>query len=91
MRMPLWHRICLTAPQQNDEGNYTMIELVMTVCIVTQPATCRDQRMLFDASSTPMQCMMAAQPTIAQWGTEHPRWFVQRWKCQYPRKGAKDI
>lgn len=70
-----------------------MIELVMTVCIVAQPATCRDQRVLLDPDSgaTPMQCMMSAQPTIAQWGSEHPNWFVQRWKCQYPRKGDKDI
>jgi hypothetical protein len=68
-----------------------MIELVMTVCIVAQPAACRDQRLLLDAESTPFQCMMNAQPTIAQWGAEHPSWFVQRWKCQYPRKGDKDI
>ncbi|MGO9545543.1 MAG: hypothetical protein ACLPPF_12220 [Rhodomicrobium sp.] len=68
-----------------------MIELVMTVCIVAQPATCRDQRVLFDEDTTPMQCMMTAQPTIAQWGTEHPKWFVQRWKCRAPRKDDKDI
>jgi hypothetical protein len=68
-----------------------MIELVITACIVAQPATCRDQKVLLDASTTPFQCMMNAQPAIAQWGTEHPKWFVQRWKCQYPRKGEKDI
>ncbi len=68
-----------------------MIELVLTVCIVTQPETCRDQRLLFDTGATPMQCMMNAQPTVAQWGSEHPKWFVQRWKCQFPRKGDKDI
>ncbi len=68
-----------------------MIELVMTVCIVAQPATCRDQKVLLDATNTPFQCMMNAQPTIAQWGTEHPKWFVQRWKCQMPRKGEKEI
>lgn len=68
-----------------------MIELVITACIVAHPATCRDQRLLLDADTTPIQCMMNAQPTIAQWGTEHPDLFVQRWKCQYPRKGDKDI
>lgn len=68
-----------------------MIELVLTVCIITQPSTCRDQRMLIEANATPQQCMMNAQPTIAQWGSEHPEWFVQRWKCQLPRKGDKDI
>ncbi|MGA7325817.1 MAG: hypothetical protein WBX25_15340 [Rhodomicrobium sp.] len=68
-----------------------MIEIVMTVCIVAQPATCRDQRVLFDENTTPWQCMKNAQSYIAQWGSEHPTWFVQRWKCQYPRKGDKDI
>ena len=74
-----------------NEGNHRMIELVITACIVAQPATCRDQHVLSDANVTPMQCLMTAQPTIAQWGAEHPRWFVQRWKCQYPRKGDKEI
>jgi hypothetical protein len=68
-----------------------MIELVITACIVAQPATCRDQRVLIEAEATPMQCMMGAQPMIANWKAQHPEWFVQRWKCQYPKKGEKDI
>jgi hypothetical protein len=68
-----------------------MIELVMTVCITAQPSTCRDQRVLFEENATPQQCMMNARGAVAQWGTEHPNWFVQRWKCQVPRKDAKDI
>jgi hypothetical protein len=68
-----------------------MIELVITACIVATPDTCRDQRVLIEASATPQQCMMNAMPTIAQWGSQHPKWFVQKWKCQYPKKGAKDI
>ena len=67
-----------------------MIELVLTVCAMAEPATCRDQRVQFEADLTPLQCMMNAQPTIARWGTEHPRWFVQRWKCRYPKKGEKE-
>jgi hypothetical protein len=68
-----------------------MIELVMTVCIVAQPAACRDQHMLLDNDGTPMQCMLKAPPVIAQWGAEHPQWYVQRWKCQYPGRGGKEI
>ncbi len=68
-----------------------MIELLMTVCVIAQPAICRDQHMLLDSDVTPVQCMMNVQPTIARWGSEHPQWFVQRWKCQYPREGNKDI
>jgi hypothetical protein len=68
-----------------------MIELVMTVCIIAQPAACRDQHMLLDADGSPMQCMISAAPTIAQWGTEHPQWFIRRWKCQYSGEGGKEI
>jgi hypothetical protein len=68
-----------------------MIELVITACIVAQPESCQDQRVLLDQDTSAWQCVMNAQPTIAQWGAEHPKWFVQSWKCQLPKKGAKDI
>jgi hypothetical protein len=68
-----------------------MIELVLTVCVLANPNECRDQRLLFESDKSLMQCMMSAPPFIAQWGDKHPEWFVQRWKCQYPGKGEKDI
>jgi hypothetical protein len=73
------------------KGAFFMIELVLTVCVLAQPATCRDQRLLFDSDHTLLQCMMSAPPFIAQWGEQHPQWFVQRWQCRYPRKDEKDI
>jgi hypothetical protein len=66
-----------------------MMELILTVCAVAHPGTCVDQHMLFDQDSTPKQCMMSAPPYLAHWGEEHRQWFIQRWKCQYP-KGEKD-
>ncbi len=66
-----------------------MIELVLTVCALAQPTACRDQHLLFESDNTPRQCMTIAPPFIAQWGEEHPEWFVQRWRCQYP-KAEKD-
>jgi hypothetical protein len=78
---------CLT----EIKGHFAMIELVLTVCVLTQPATCRNQRLLFDSDRTLMQCMMSAPPFIAQWGEQHPQWFVQRWQCRYPTKSEKDI
>ena len=67
-----------------------MIELVLTVCALAQPNTCVDEHMLFDSDNTLRQCMMSAPPFIAKWGTEHPEWTVQRWKCQYPKRDEKD-
>ncbi len=67
-----------------------MIELVLTVCALAQPSTCMDQHLLFDSENTPRLCMMAAPPFIAKWVSEHPDWIIQRWKCQYPKKGDKE-
>jgi hypothetical protein len=27
---------------------------------------------------------MAAQPYIAQWVGEHPKWTAVKWRCEYP-------
>jgi len=29
------------------------------------------------------QCVMNAQPYIAQWINEHPKWVAVRWRCGY--------
>ncbi len=62
-----------------------MIELVLTVCAVAQPNLCLDQHLLFNSDNTPRQCMMSAPPFVARWADQHREWFVQRWKCQYPK------
>jgi hypothetical protein len=68
-----------------------MIELVLTVCAIAQPATCIDKHVVFDSDNTPRQCTMAAPPFIARWVSEHPEWIVQRWKCQVPKSGERDL
>jgi hypothetical protein len=68
-----------------------MIELILTVCAIAQPATCIDKHVVFDSGNSPRQCTMAAQPFIARWVSEHPEWIVQRWKCQVPKSGERDL
>lgn len=61
-----------------------MLELVMAVCIVGDPAHCKDVSLTFtDDETTPIQCMMGtgAQSEIARWLEAHPKWEVKRWKC----------
>jgi hypothetical protein len=62
-----------------------MIELVLTVCALAHPESCREEHLLFDSDNTPRQCMMMAPPFIAKWGDQHREWIIQRWKCQYPK------
>jgi hypothetical protein len=64
-----------------------MIHLILTVCALSAPADCVEQRLSFFADESLMQCMMRAQPTIAQWVEEHPQRRVARWRCAYPDSG----
>ena len=60
------------------------IDLIITVCAVLSPATCEERHLVFSSDVSPRQCVMAAQPYIAQWVGEHPKWTAVRWRCEYP-------
>lgn len=61
----------------------TIVDLVLSVCLVGQPAICEDRHLSFQSSGSLSSCMFRAQPTIAQWAGEHPRWAVKRWHCEW--------
>jgi len=67
-----------------------MIEIVLTVCAVSQPSMCEDKHLQFAAESSLRQCVMTAQPYIAQWIGAHPEWTAVRWRCEYPGKREKE-
>ena len=78
-------------PQSLEEGRgglledrWAMIELILTVCALTAPSQCDEQRLQFSSQESLMQCMMQAPPYIAQWSDEHPAERVTRWRCAYP-------
>src|SRR5262249_32440669 len=68
-------------------GELLMIELVVTVCALALPSQCEDEHLSFSADMSLNQCVMNAQPYIAQWINEHPKWVAVRWRCDYG--GAK--
>jgi hypothetical protein len=61
-----------------------MMELILTVCALTAPSQCQEQRLEFVSQESVMQCMMHAPPYIAQWSEQHPAVRVTRWRCAYP-------
>lgn len=68
-----------------------MLVLIMTVCSMSSPDQCNEARMQFTADELIMQCMMQAEPYLAQWAEEHPNTTIARWRCAYPereRQGA---
>ena len=67
-----------------------MIELLVSVCLIAEPARCQDVSLTFSGESvTPMQCLVGAQSEIARWVDTHPRWAVKRWRCQPAGQVAK--
>jgi hypothetical protein len=60
-----------------------LIEVILTVCAVAQPTRCEEQHLRFAATGSLNQCVMNAQPYIAQWIGDHPKWTAVRWRCNY--------
>jgi hypothetical protein len=67
----------------------TPIDLIVTVCAVLSPATCEETHLVFSSDVSLRQCVTAAQPYIAQWIGEHPKWTAVKWRCEYPRNNQK--
>jgi hypothetical protein len=61
-----------------------MIELILTVCALSAPGRCEEQKLQFVSQGSLMQCMMQAPPYVAEWSGEHPASRVMRWRCAFP-------
>ncbi len=65
------------------------VELVLTVCMISNPQSCDERRLMVEMGSL-RGCMMQAQPYIAQWAGDHPGLSIQRWRCVAPgSEGSK--
>lgn len=59
-----------------------MIEIVLSVCLIKDPAQCKDVSLNFMGGRiTPHQCMLYGQSEAAKWLQGHPRWRITRWAC----------
>ncbi|MFL6820621.1 MAG: hypothetical protein ACJ8EF_22040 [Bradyrhizobium sp.] len=65
------------------------IDLVVTICAVLSPTACEETHLIFYSHGSLQQCAMSAQPYIAKWVGEHPKWSAVRWRCEYPRSNDK--
>jgi hypothetical protein len=72
-------------------GAPEMIEIILTVCAVANPANCEDKYLQFAWEGSINQCMMGAQPYIAQWIGDHPQWTATKWTCEYPGHEKRKI
>ena len=68
-----------------------MIEIILTVCAIAHPDRCEEKYLQYMFAGSPEQCMMAAQPYIAQWIGQHPAWIATKWSCDYPDSKKRQI
>lgn len=69
----------------------SLIELILTVCTLTQPQSCEERHLSFVNEGTLKQCVMHAPPAIAEWVYNHPARRVVKWRCAYPGHEGSQI
>jgi hypothetical protein len=66
-----------------------LVAIVFTVCALAHPDQCHEQQLTFEWRGSLRQCVMAAQPYMAQWIGEHPQWSVKRYHCEFTWQKGK--
>lgn len=70
--------------------------LVLTVCMLQNPGTCKDVNIPLMLSNPnelqlPYKCARAGQLEAQKFMSENPSWRVTRWKCPKPQDNKQDI
>ncbi len=68
-----------------------VVDLILTVCMLSDPTTCREERLTYESRGSLAQCMMLSTPYVAQWAGEHPKWTVKSWTCNWPEERRQGI
>ena len=55
-----------------------MIAIMLSTCLVSNPAVCREQTIPLSSEISAIQCIKFAGLHVAQWSEERPRWRVVR-------------
>lgn len=61
------------------------IELIVAVCLYSDPTACRELNFQFAEEPSLNRCMARAQPYLAGWVADHPKWQIVRWHCAYSK------
>jgi hypothetical protein len=58
-----------------------MMALVVSACLLGDPAVCRTFRTPVPDQTDAMACTISAQIYLPQWSDEHPGWRIGKWAC----------
>lgn len=65
-----------------------MLSIVLSACLVSDPAQCRDHNLPAQNIVDPTRCVMLAQPFVAKWADDHPEWEIKRFACRMTAEKA---
>ena len=58
------------------------MELLFVACLVGEPERCEEKSLQFVDPISHTACMRGAQPQLALWVNEHPKWRIAEWTCR---------
>lgn len=59
-----------------------MIELIIVYCLATDSKTCVEKHVPMENFGNPAACVMAAQQRAQEYLVEHPKYKLDRWRCE---------
>lgn len=63
------------------------VTLVLTVCLLSAPEKCREERLQLEAQASIITCMSRSVMYVALWSEQHPAFRVTKWRCEIPKVG----
>ena len=67
-----------------------IFDIVMGICLLSDPTNCRDQHLQFESYKSLNECVFDAQFYIASWQAENPGWKIKNWRCEYAQQPEDD-
>jgi hypothetical protein len=59
-----------------------MIELIIVYCLVTDAKSCVEKHVPMEDFPNPTACVMSAQQRAQEYLAEHPKYKLERWRCE---------
>jgi hypothetical protein len=87
-------RFTVSAVFREDHANpfeeVDMIELAFVACLSAAPAACEKRSLYYADDLSPTACVLRAQPELAKWIFDHPRYHVASWSCRFRAASEQD-
>lgn len=69
-----------------------LVELIMTICLIDDPARCKEHHEVLAPDITVQQCVLFAQPIMAKvmGDNQYPNRWITKYRCEEVKEGETD-